>query len=67
MQILLRPPYLLCLVGLVLIVIGFFIETSTIDIHVHDTYFIIAYQQFSWVFGLILLVWALLSRLTCKI
>lgn len=67
MQILLRPPYLLCLTGIGLIVVSFFIATSTIDILVHDTYLIFVYRQLFWFTGLILLVWALLYRLTCKI
>jgi hypothetical protein len=54
-----QSPYnLLLYAGLVLISTSFFIDQNkTTDIHIHDTYFIIAQAQLYWLFAFI--VWVL--------
>jgi heme/copper-type cytochrome/quinol oxidase subunit 1 len=67
MQVFLRPYNFLSFLGIVLIIISFFVVSSTIDIHLHDTYYIIGYQQFFWLIALIILFFALLYRITNQV
>ena len=58
----LLPRHLLLASGILLLVIAaLFIDASSVlDIHLHDTYYIIAHQQLVYAFGILSLVlWAL--------
>ena len=53
-----NPYHLLLLTGLALLLVSFFISPfRTLDIHVHDTYYVIAQQQIFWLFAF--MVWLL--------
>ena len=64
-----QSPYnLLLYAGLVLISTSFFIDQNkTLDIHVHDTYFIIAQAQLYWLFAFIVWVLWFLHLITRKL
>ena len=57
-----RPYNLLLVIGLLLVLLSLFVlnTTNTIDIHFHDTYFVLAYAHVFWLFGFIFLfLWTL--------
>ena len=60
MQFKARPYNLFLLTGLVLILISFFTTTQTLDLHLHDTYFVIS---LTYIFGLLaiasLILWGI--------
>jgi heme/copper-type cytochrome/quinol oxidase subunit 1 len=61
------PYHLLLLTGLVLVLISFFLDQSkTVDIHVHDTYYVIAQGHVFIFFAFIVLVLWFLYLLTKK-
>ena len=51
---------LLLLTGLLLILISFFLSKKTLDIHVHDTYYVIALNHVCWALAVLLLLFSLL-------
>jgi cytochrome c oxidase subunit 1 len=62
LQIKLRPYNLLLLTGIVLLLTSFFVlkRDSAVDIHFHDTYYIIAHAHFFCLLGIIsLFIWTL--------
>ncbi|WP_233559658.1 hypothetical protein [Taibaiella sp. KBW10] len=59
----LRKPYNVLVLLAVLTFAGSFIDLSVLDIHLHDTYFIIDQKYIYWAYSAVLLVMALLYRL----
>lgn len=66
MQRIFRPHNLLLMIALVLILISFFVTSTTVDIHVHDTYYVVVYQQIFWLITLLLLFYALLYKVASR-
>jgi len=62
----LRPYNILGLFGVLLTIMSLLVS-STIDIHFHDTYYIIGFKDFFWLFGLIFLFFAIIYRISRKI
>lgn len=60
----LRPYNFLGLLGVVFTLISFLVVSSTIYIHIHDTYYIIGYKHFFWLIALITLLFAFLYGIT---
>jgi len=54
---------LLLLAALALIIASFFISNQAIDLHIHDTYFVIAVEHIFWAVSLLLLFHWILYRL----
>ena len=64
----LNPPYnLFLLTALILFIISFFMWGQSLDLHLHDTYFVISTIYFIWAFALIFLVVWTIYKLTNKI
>lgn len=62
MQIKQKPYNLLLLTGLVFVLTSFFVlkQSNSVDIHLHDTYFVIAYTHIFWLLAVLaLMVWTL--------
>ncbi|MBN8858998.1 MAG: cbb3-type cytochrome c oxidase subunit I [Sphingobacteriales bacterium] len=62
MQIKQKPYHLLFLTGLIFILTSFFVlkQDRSVDIHLHDTYFVIVHTHILWLFAVLaLFVWAL--------
>ena len=64
-----QSPYnLFLLTAFVLIVVSFIIDPNkTVDIHLHDTYLVIAQTHFLWLFAFILWILWILYHITHKI
>ena len=55
-----KPYKLLLWAAFALVLASFFITSDSVDIHLHDTYFIIAVKHLFWALGLIaVIIWAL--------
>ncbi len=62
-----QPYSLFFLTGIILFILSFFVWGQSLDLHIHDTYFVIAANYFIWTIALIFFfVWAL-YKLTDKI
>jgi len=59
-----RPYNLLLLTALCILVASFFALDQTFDIHLHDTYFIIAIAHLFWATGILLIILWILYILT---
>ncbi len=58
LQIKQQPYHLLLLAAIAFFLVSFFVvdKDSVTDLHVHDTYFVIAHKHIFWLFAIILLV-----------
>lgn len=55
-----RPYELLGIMALLLFLVSFVDSNSTLDINMHDTYFVIAHIHLCWLFsGMLLLLWSM--------
>jgi hypothetical protein len=59
-----QPNRLLFLIGALLIAISFFLFRKTLDLHVYDTYYVIALNFVCWVLAAFLLLFGLLYSWT---
>ncbi len=64
-----KPYNLLLLTGFILVLISFFVlkQNNTVDIHLHDTYFVVAYTHIFWLLASIALVLWKVYLLTKKL
>ncbi len=58
------PHFLLFVTAVTLVLIGFLQPDKTVDIHVHDTYFVIGYSHYYFGMGLLLLLLSVIVFLT---
>ena len=62
-----EPYSLFFLTGIVLFILSFFMWGQSLDLHIHDTYFVIATNYFIWTIALLFFVVWGLYKLTYKI
>ena len=63
-----NPYHLLLMMGVILIITSWFIDQNlTLDVHVHDTYYVIGITQIFWLFALIVWVLWFLNLITQKL
>lgn len=61
-----QPHKLLLLTGILLIVLSLFVFRKTFDIHLHDTYYVMALHMVYWTLAAVVLLFALLYWWTSK-
>lgn len=66
-QNLFRPYNFLTILGMLFITISFFLPSSTLDVHFHDTFYVIAYPHFFWFIAILFLFFALFYKITSRI
>lgn len=59
-----RPYHLLLLTAILLLIASFFVHNQTLDMHLHDTYFIISMSHLFWLIIILLLIFWILYLLT---
>ena len=59
-----KPYYLFAVAAAILFIVGMFIPQSTMDIHLHDTYFVFSSRFFFWFLSILLLGYFLLYLAT---
>ena len=62
-----KPHNLLLTTAVIIFIASFFVFDHTLDIHIHDTYFIISASQILWAIVILLLVFWILYLLTTRI
>lgn len=53
-----KLPIIWLLVALIIFIFSFFQGESTLDIHMHDTYFVVAYTHICWLFSFLCFLFA---------
>jgi hypothetical protein len=59
-KLIIQPHFLFLLTALVLLIASYFMRGQSVDLHIHDTYFVISLNYFIWTISIIfVLLWGL--------